>query len=120
MGLRIVLVGMSRNVQFLLSTNDPAALCMVFVNGRVTEVATGEASVLVQRGQMVRWFVRPSRRKASLRVMEVQGRIRTTLFHGVCDPVVGSGVHVVQGRRGNHTAGSFREPSSAVAPAAGA
>lgn len=93
---------------------------MVFVNGRVVEVAAGEAAVQVRKGQRVRWFVRPSRRKASLRVVEIQGRIRTILFHGVCDPVVESGVHVVQGRqRGSPSTRTSPGLPSALAPAPG-
>lgn len=91
---------MSTDTLIEISSNDPSALCMLFINGKIAEVGQGHAAIAVKGGQRVRWFVRPSRRnrRAGVKVVESRGDQSVVLFDGRCHPIIESGVHVPENK----------------------
>ncbi|WP_373044652.1 hypothetical protein [Vulgatibacter sp.] len=86
---------MSREHNIELSSTDKAALCMIFVDGRIAVVSHGAASTTVRTGQEVRWMVRPRRRNAGFAVIDSFRGEATLLVEGRCDPVVTIGEPVL-------------------------
>lgn len=83
-----------------LSSNDPAALCLIFVEGQLAAMERGAASAPVHAGAHVRWFVRPgSKRNPNVTVVQRLEGAERLLFEGRCEGGLGSGVVVSERMR---------------------
>lgn len=91
-----------------LVTNDDAALCMLFVDGRFALCARGGLVATVRSGQHVRWFVRPRKRKAGLSVTLSHDGVERVVYQGPCDPVIAIGEYVPEKPRRRSRAASAR------------
>lgn len=73
-----------RHRQLELSCRDENALCALFVDGKLEDLGWGGASCLVRTGQLVRYFVRPSRAGATWKLVEVGAHRERQVDAGRC------------------------------------
>lgn len=117
---------MTREHTIELSASDSAALCTLFLDGRLAALGHGTISITVRPGQHVRWFVRSRRRNATFALVESRRGNEQLVDEGRCEGGCALGEHVSEKRRARASAAAVSgarlaraEPSAARAASEG-